>query len=163
MASGLVINSVQDVLAIALRVLESAHEEVVWLVPSSIHSLSMTHGFFERTRAFVERGGVSRGIVPISYGNIEEIQMSVQSGENIRHSDEPCEVFMYVADKQESVSSINIGVTEVTPDTPISAFWSDDPVYAEYLLTSFEAAWSQAVPAEEQIQELQGQGVGEQA
>jgi hypothetical protein len=61
---------------------------------------------------------------------------------------------MIVGDKQQSISAINLGVQEYTLDTPITAFWSESPNYAEYLLTSFENIWCQAVPAEERIQEL---------
>jgi hypothetical protein len=97
---------------------------------------------------------LSRGVVQISPANITEIQMFLDAGEDIRHSDEVHEVFMFVGDKQQSISSLNIGVKEFTIDTPVTAFWSEDPAYAEYLLTSFEKVWSEAVPAEERIQEL---------
>ncbi len=80
--------------------------------------------------------------------------MCVECGEDIRHSDAVHELFMYVGDKRESVSSINIGVVEYTLDTPVVAFWSESHTYAEYLLTAFESAWSQAVPAEQRIEEL---------
>ncbi|MGZ4951419.1 MAG: hypothetical protein ACXVI0_09650, partial [Halobacteriota archaeon] len=111
----------------------------------------------EAMRAFVKQGGVSRGIVSVSRKNIDEIRMSVESGEDVRHSDEVHELFMYVGDKRKSVSSINIGIEEYTLDTPVVAFWSESPTYAEYLLASFESAWSHAVPAEERIKELLGQ------
>jgi hypothetical protein len=62
-----------------------------------------------------------------------------------------------VGDKKQSISAINLGVQEYLLDTSISAFWSDSANYAEYLLTSFEKEWSEAVPAEERIQELLGQ------
>jgi hypothetical protein len=65
---------------------------------------------------------------------------------------------MIVGDKQQSLSAINLGVQEYTIDTPITAFWSESLNYAEYLLTSFENVWSEAVPAEERIQELLKQG-----
>jgi hypothetical protein len=61
---------------------------------------------------------------------------------------------MIVGDKQQSISAMNIGVQEYTLDTPITAFWSDSPPYAEYLVTSFENAWSKAISAEERIKEL---------
>ena len=154
MPSGLVINGVRDALAVALQILESAREEVVWLIPPSIHSLSMTYGFVEKTRAFIQRGGVVRGIVPISQANIEEIRTSLEVGEDIRHSNEVHELFMYVGDRQQSVSAINIGIHDFTLDTPTIAFRSGDPTYAEYLLASFENAWAQAVPAEKRILEL---------
>ncbi len=62
---------------------------------------------------------------------------------------------MYICDKRESVSAINIGVSDYTLDTLGVAFWSDDATYAEYLLASFETAWSRAVPAMQRIHELE--------
>ncbi len=155
MASGVIIHNVNDALAAALEILESAQEEIVWLSPASLHSLSMTHGFYEKTRAFVELGGVARGVVPISRGNVEEIRMSVQNGEHIRHSDEAQEVFMYIGDKRQSVSSVNVGVSDYALDTTGFAFRSEDPSYAEYLLVSFETAWAKAIPAAQRIEELE--------
>ncbi len=154
MPSGLVINSVQDALAAALQILESAQEEVVWLIPASVNSLSLAYGGVEKVRAFTQQGGVSRGVVQVSPANVKEIQLVWDAGEDIRHSDEVHEVFMYVGDRQHSISSLNTGVTEYTLDTPVTAFWSEDPTYAAYLLTSFENAWAHAVPAEKRIQEL---------
>ncbi len=154
MPSGIVINGVKDTFAAALEVLESAQEEVVWLVPPSVNSLSRHYAFVEKARALIERGGASRGVIQITHANVEEVRMSVKNGESVRHSDEVHELFMYVGDRQQSISGINIGVDEYTLDTPIVAFWSESPTYAEYLLTSFETAWSKAVPAEERIQEL---------
>jgi hypothetical protein len=87
--------------------------------------------------------------------NVDEIRMSVESGENIRHSEAVQEVFMCVGDKQKSVSALNIGVVEYTLDTPVAAFWSEDPTYAEYLLAAFETAWAQAIPAQKRIEELE--------
>ncbi len=158
MPSGLVVNGVKDALAAALGILESAKEEVVWLVPPAIHTLSMTHGFFEKTKAFIQQGGVSRGVVSITPANAEEIQMSLDAGDNIRHSDKVHELFMYVGDEHDSVSSINMGIQEFTLDTPAVAYWSESPVYAEYLLASFENVWTQAVPAEGRLREILGRG-----
>jgi hypothetical protein len=155
MSHGFVINGVKDALAAALGILESEPKEVAWLVPPSVHSLAMTLGFYEAVKALVKQGGASRGIVSVSRENIDEIRMSVESGEDIRHSDAIHEVFMYVGDKQKSVSALNIGAVEYTLDTPIAAFWSEDPTYAEYLLAAFETAWAQAIPAQERIEELE--------
>lgn len=158
MPPGLVINSVKDVIAAALGILDSAQKEVVWVIPASINSLSLTYGGVEKIRAFIQKGGLSRGVVQISPANVEEIQMFLDAGEDIRHSDEGHELYMFVGDKQQSISSLNIGVEEFTRDTPVTAFWSDSPAYAEYLFTSFENVWSKAVPAEERIKELLEQG-----
>ncbi|MGZ4881261.1 MAG: hypothetical protein ACXV7G_09360 [Halobacteriota archaeon] len=155
MPSGFIIHNVKDALATALGILESEQKEVAWLIPPSVHSLATTLGFFEAMRTFVKQGGVSRGIVSVSRKNINEIRMSVESGEDIRHSDAVHELFMFVGDKQHSISAINVGVEEYTLDTPVVAFWSESPTYAEYLLASFESAWSDAIPAEKRIQELE--------
>jgi hypothetical protein len=155
MSHGFVINGVKDALAAALGILESGQKEVAWLVPPSVHSLATALGFLEAMRAFVKHGGVSRGIVSVSRENVDEIRMSVESGEDIRHSDAAHEVFMYIGDKQKSVSALNIGAVEYTLDTPVVAFWSEDPMYAEYLLGAFETAWAQAIPAQERIEELE--------
>ncbi|MGZ4885919.1 MAG: hypothetical protein ACXVI7_10930 [Halobacteriota archaeon] len=155
MPSGFIIHNVKDTLAAALGILESEQKEVAWLIPPSVHSLATTLGFFEAMRTFVKQGGVSRGIVSVSRKNINEIRMSVESGEDIRHSDAVHELFMFVGDKQHSISAINVGVEEYTLDTPVVAFWSESPTYAEYLLASFESAWSDAIPAEKRIQELE--------
>lgn len=63
----------------------------------------------------------------MSRENVDEIRMSVESGEDIRHNDAVHEVFKYVGDKQKSVSALNIGVVEYTLDTPVAAFWSGRP------------------------------------
>ncbi len=154
MPSGTVLNSVEDFIAVALKIFETAQHEVVFLVPSSLVSLAGTYDTIGRATRFIEQGGVVRGIMPISRDNIEEMQMRLDIGEDLRHSDEVHELLMFVGDKRESVSSINIGVEEFTLDTSVTAFWSESPIYAEYLLTSFEAAWSRAVPAEKRIAEL---------
>jgi len=154
MPIGTVITSVKDVLAAALGIVESAQKEVVWVIPASINTLSLTYGGVEKIKAFIQKGGLSRGVVQISPANITEIQLFLDAGEDIRHSDELHGVYMFVGDKQQSISSLNIGVKEFTLDTPVTAFWSENPSYAEYLFKSFENAWSEAVPAEERIQEL---------
>jgi hypothetical protein len=154
MPIGTVITSVKDVLAAALGIVESAQKEVVWVIPASINTLSLTYGGVEKIKAFIQKGGFSRGVVQILPANITEIQMFLDAGEDIRHSDEGREVYMFVGDKQQSISSLNIGVKEFTLDTPVTAFWSDSPNYAEYLVTSFENAWSEAIPAKERIKEL---------
>ena len=154
MAFGVVINSIQDVLAVASQILESAKDEIFWLVPPSLLSLSIHYGFTEKTRAFIQRGGASRGIVPLLHTNVGEVWTSLDIGEDVRHAGGVHEIYMLVADRQHSISAINIGTDEFAFDTPVTAFWSDDPTYAEYLLASFENAWSQAVPAKERMQEL---------
>ncbi len=159
MPSGIVINSVQDVVAVASQILEKAQEEVTWLIPPSLIPLLEYYDFVaESITPFLQKGGVSRGITPLSYANVEAIQGSLSRGEDVRHSDEPHELFMFVGDRRYSISAVNVGVKKFTPDTAIVAFWSASPIYAEYLLASFENVWTKAAPAEQRIQELLKEG-----
>ncbi|MGZ4908288.1 MAG: hypothetical protein ACXVIP_03515 [Halobacteriota archaeon] len=161
MPSGLTVNSVEDVVAVVLEIFELAKHEVVFLSSPPILSLAGTFGTVESAKRFIQNGGVVRGVTAVSLANLEEARMRLDIGEDLRHSGQSHELSMFVGDGQQSMSAINIGVDEFTLDTPFTAFWSESPVYAEYLLASFENAWSQAVPAEERIQELLEQKAGQ--
>jgi len=154
MPSGTVVNSAEDTVAVILEILESAHHEIEFLSSPFFLSFAGTYDTMKSAKHFIENGGVVRGIVPISRENIEGVRMRLDIGEDLRHSDQIQELFMFVGDRKYSISAINIGIQEYTRDTPLTAFWSESPTYAEYLLASFENAWPEAVPAAERIQEL---------
>jgi hypothetical protein len=155
MPTGTVISSVKDVLALVLGMLESAKQEIIYLTPPSLISLAGTYYTIQSARRFIQNGGVLRGIIPISRVNVEEVRTRLDIGEDVRHSDEFHGIFMVVADQQQSISGINLGIIrEYALDTPITAFWSESPDYMQYLITLFESAWSQSVPAEARIQQL---------
>jgi hypothetical protein len=154
MPAGTVITSVKDVIAVVLNIFESAKHEIVFITPDSVMNLAGNYETMQSAERFLKNGGTVRGIVPILRENVERVRKRLDFGEDLRHSDQFHEIFMIVGDKKQSLSAINLGVQEYTLDTPITAFWSESPNYAEYLLASFENVWSQAVPAEEWIQEL---------
>ncbi len=155
MPSGTVITDLKDALAVIVAILESARHEVDFIVPPSIFSIAgASYGTMPRAKQFIQSGGVMKGITTVSRVNVEETRMRVTMGEDLRHSDLHDEFFMIIGDRKQSLSAINIGVYDFTLATPITALWSEDPTYSEFLLASFETAWSQAVPAEQQIEEL---------
>ncbi len=154
MAAGTIVKTAEDAIAVAFQIVEAAKNEIVWLIPPSLLSLSSTYDISDKVKAFIQNGGVLRGITIISRANVEETRLRLGIGEDVRHAGYYQELFMLIGDKQYSISAINTGTQEYTQDTHIVAFWSDDSVYAEYLLSSFEIAWSQSIPAEERIQEL---------
>lgn len=159
MPAGMVINNLKDALATIVEILESAQNEIAFLVHPSVFSIAgASYDTMPRAKRFIQNGGRLRGVTTVTRTNIEETKMRLAMGEDLRHSDLNYEIFMIVGDRQQSLSSINIGVEEYTLDTPMTAFWSESPVYAEYLLASFEQVWSQAVPAKERIEELLKQG-----
>lgn len=61
---------------------------------------------------------------------------------------------MLVADKKESISSMDVNVADLSLDDRVVAFWTDELPYAEYLVTTFEAAWNGAVDAEKHLKQL---------
>ncbi len=154
MPFGTILSNVEDTVAVILGIIESAQREVVFLLPPTLLSIGGTYDTVEIAKRFIQHGGVLRGITTISPANIEEVQMRLNVGEDLRHSDQIHEVFMVVGDKQSSISMINVGTEEYALNDPITAFWSESPVYAEYLLASFENVWSQAFPAAQRIREL---------
>ena len=154
MPAGTVVNSTEDAVAVILEIIESAQHEIEYLSAPSFLSFAGTYDTMQSAKRFIEKGGVIRGIVPVSRANLEGVRLRLDIGEDLRHSDQLPEVFMFVGDRKYSISAMNIGIQEYTRDTPFTAFWSEDLTYAEYLLASFESAWSEAVPAAERIQEL---------
>ena len=157
MPAGRVINTVKDAIAVILSIFETTKHEILYITPYSFMGLAANYASMQSAERFIQNGGVVRGIIPISRDNVEGVQKRLDIGYNLRHR-EFHEIFMIVGDKQQSISAINIGVREYTLDTPITAFWSESPAYTEYLRTSFENAWSEAIPAEERIKELLKQG-----
>ena len=65
---------------------------------------------------------------------------------------------MMVRDNKESLSSMSVDATNLSIDDYVVALWSDDPIYAEYLMSTFEMEWEQAVPAAQRIEELLKEG-----
>ena len=69
---------------------------------------------------------------------------------------------MVVVDKTECISSIpqqSVNIGDLSLDDRVVGFWTDEPTYAEYLITTFEAAWKEAIDAKKRIEELLQQGL----
>ncbi len=158
MPAGTTVSSVKDIIAVIIGIFDTAEREIDFLAPPSFLSLAATYDTIERAKWFIQQGGVMRSITTITHDNVDEVRLRLEIGQQLRHSDQPHELFMFVGDQTHSISSVNIGIEEYTLNTAINAFWSESPSYAEYLLVSFEAAWSQAVPAEQRIAQLLKEG-----
>jgi len=148
------ITSVTDALAICSNIIESAENEVVYISPLSLLLLASQLGLVERVKLFMQKGGRVRCITDLSHQHIKEIQEWLDIGEDVRHFPQYQGIFMLVGDKKESISSMSIDAKNLSVDTPIVAFWSDDPTHAEYLMSIFETAWEQSFPAAQRIEEL---------
>ncbi len=158
MANETIITSVTDALAICSRIIESANNEVVFLSPPSLLVVASRFGLREKTKLFIQRGGRVRGIADFSYQYIGAMRERLDAGEDVRHISQYQGTFMLVRDRQESISSMSVTAESLSIDTPVVALWSDDPTYAEYLVSTFEIAWEQAIPAAQRIEELLKKG-----
>jgi hypothetical protein len=158
MANGTIVKSVTDVLAICSDIFESAKNEIVYISPPSLLVFASQYGINNKEIMFIQNGGHVRGITDFSHPYVEVIRENLAIGENVRHYSRYQGVFMLVGDERESISSINIDAENLSLNTPVVTLWSQDPTYAEYLVSTFEIAWGQSVPAEERIEELLKEG-----
>jgi hypothetical protein len=158
MADGKIIRSIIDAIAIALQIIESAENEVVWLVPRPALIYASQYGVNDVAKMLIQKGVHIRGITDISYPYIDVVRERLNIGEDVRHFEGYQGEFMLIGDTRRGLSSINIDVESLSLDTPVVALWSDDTTYAEYLMSIFEKAWAQSVPAAQRIEELLKEG-----
>jgi hypothetical protein len=158
MADGTIITSVIDTLAICSSIIESAENEVVYLSPLPLLVLAPQFSLTEKTKVFIRKGGRMRGIADISYPYIEKIRDFLDNGVDVHHFHQYPGIFMLVGDEKESISTMSIDAESFSIDTPLVALWSDDPTYADYLMSTFETAWEQSVSAAQRIEELLKEG-----
>jgi hypothetical protein len=157
MTDGTIIESVKDAVVVISQIVESAENGVAWLVPRPSLVYALQYGIIEKSKTLIQSGVRIRGIVDFSYPYIDIIQKLLDAGQDVRHFDKHQEIFMVIADKK-SISTISVNAESLSIDTPIVALWNDDPTYAEYLMSTFETAWEQAVPAAQRIEELLKEG-----
>lgn len=158
MAEETIITRLTDALAVCSNIIESANDEVVYLLPPSLLVLASQFNLRENIKMLIRKGGRVRGIADFSYQYIEEMREILDIGTDVRHISQYQGIFLLMGDRKESISSISIDAKSVSVDTPIVALWSDDATHAEYLMATFETAWEQSVPAAERIEELLKEG-----
>lgn len=154
MGERIIIESVKDALAVASTIVESAEKEVAWLLQPALLVFCFQFGITNKSKMLIEKGGHVRGITRVSGTYFDPVRKLLDNGEEVRHIDQYQGAFMLVGDKKESISSINVNIEDPSLDDPIVAFWTDDKAYADFLLATFDAAWGEAVDAEERLQEL---------
>ena len=158
MANETIITNVTDILAICSSIIESASNEVVYISPPSMLVLASQLALREKIKLFIQKAGSVRGIADFSHQYISEMRELLDIGTDVRHISQYQGIFMLVGDGRESISSMSIDVESLSIDTPLKALWSDNPTYTEYLMSTFEMAWEQSVPAAQRIEELLKEG-----
>jgi hypothetical protein len=154
MTSGTIIESVKDAIAVASTIIESTEMKVSWLVPAPLLVFAARFSLLEKSRVLIQKGGRARGITEISPPYVEVVRELIDIGTGVRHVEQYTGAFMVVGDSRQSISTIGVNVADHSLDGKIIAFWSADPDYAAYLLSSFDRTWAEATDAQERIQEL---------
>ncbi|GEM_PF-404397 len=152
-----ILENVKDIIAASLTVVESAKNEIIWLLPPQMLVFAGQFGVTSKSKALIEKGGRVRGITQISETDLRVVRELLDIGEDVRHVDQYRGEFMVVVDKTECISSIpqqSVNIGDLSLDDRVVGFWTDEPAYAEYLITTFEAAWKEAVDAKKRIEEL---------
>jgi hypothetical protein len=157
-----ILENVKDIIAASLTVVESAKNEIIWLLPPQMLAFAGQFGLTNKSKVLIEKGGRVKGITQISETDLRVVRELLDIGEDVRHVDEYRGEFMVVVDKTECISSIpqqSVNIGDLSLDDRVVGFWTDEPAYAEYLITTFEAAWKEAIDAKKRLEELLQQGL----
>ena len=149
-----ILKSVKEVMAASISLVSSMEEEWLACVNEIAAVVASLYGINETAKELIDRGGKVRIITDISYPMIELAQQLLDIGEDVRHYDKYQGIMFLVFDRKSSISAINADLKRMSLDEPVSALWSDDSTYANYLVSTFELLWEQAVPAAQRIEEL---------
>jgi hypothetical protein len=132
--------------------------EALVVTPEEIVTISSLFGILDGVKKFIEGGATFRMLTDVSYSGIESVSEALGVGEEIRHLESYEGVYLAVIDKKICLHGINLDIKRISLNQPIAVLYTDDPIYAQYLLATFEMLWKQAVPANQRIEELKKQG-----
>ena len=154
-----IIKSLKELIATIVPVITTLEKQWDMVVPEKAVIVASQFGINEFTEAFVAEGGNVRIVISyFSYAVIPMVQELIDIGSEVRYSGQEGFAFA-VFDKKISLSGINWEILRhIALNQPITALWTDDPSYAQYLSFTFEMVWKQSISAAEQIQELLEQG-----
>jgi sugar-specific transcriptional regulator TrmB len=131
-----IIKSVKELVAAVIPLLDSMQEEWLVVAPGLATVVASLFGVNDAAAALIQRGGKVRTLVDVSYPIIDNVQELLNIGEEVRHTDQRGVMFV-VYDRKHSMTNIN-PPRSASLNAPMTALWADDPVYAEYLATTFE-------------------------
>jgi hypothetical protein len=158
MPKGTIIGSVRDTLAVGSNIIESAKNELVWLLPPAMVGFAAQYEIAKKSKMQIANGVSIKSMFRISSPYITLARSLLDIGEDLRHIDQYEGVFFLVGDRKLSVSSMHVDIEGLSLDDKVVAFWSESPAYAEYLLSHFDQAWEKSVDAQERIRKLLEQG-----
>ncbi|HYA33147.1 MAG TPA: helix-turn-helix domain-containing protein [Candidatus Bathyarchaeia archaeon] len=153
------LTTVGEVVSAISHLINTAEASIAFVAHPHFKLMSMG-GFVNHYRSAVQRGVRVRGVLPCSANNVSAVRQYLNSGVELRLQDEYRGITTLVADEKRSVSVIHANLKAMLSlDEPVAALWSDSSEQAEFLMSAFDFAWKQAVPAEQRIDELLKEGL----
>jgi sugar-specific transcriptional regulator TrmB len=153
-----IIKSLKEDIAVAMSLINSVEKDWLMVIPEIAIVVSSLYGVTEASKKLIDRGGKIRIITDFSYPAIELVQQLLEIGVDLRHYHQYQGIIFAVFERKTSISAINVDIRSVSLNETISALWTDDATYAEYLVCTFELLWEQSVPAAQRIEELLEEG-----
>src|SRR5659263_435413 len=133
-----IIKNVKELVAELLPVVTSMKEDWVMVVPETAVVIASQFGINQAAYDFIARGGRVRVLLyDLSYPIIEIVQEMIANGEEVCYSDKrgiPFTIF----DRTACISAVSVSMVRVSLDQEMAALWTDDPIYAQYLMLTFE-------------------------
>jgi sugar-specific transcriptional regulator TrmB len=149
-----IFKNVRDIMAVSIDTVNSLEEEFLVCINGIGTVVAVLFGITEATKKLIDRGGKVRVITDISYPMIELVQQKLDIGEDVHHYDQYGGITFEVWDRKACMSAINADIRRFSLDEPVTALWTDDQTYANYLVSTFEVLWEQSIPAAQRIEEL---------
>jgi sugar-specific transcriptional regulator TrmB len=153
-----IVKSIKELVAATINLVDSAKNGYLYVVPSDMLVITSLFGINAEAKKIIEQGASVRGITDIRYAEIASAQEQVDIGVDLKHFDNYEGLYFAVVDRKHCISAINVDISRISLNEPISMLWTDDPTYADYLTATFEVLWAQSIPAAEHIQKLSAQG-----
>lgn len=95
-----------------------------------------------------------RGITYVADPCVETVRELMRAGADIRHMYHNPREFMLIGGGGESISSVYIEPEYLSLESPIVAFWSSDPEDAQWLMSGFQAEWTQSIDGMQRTRDL---------
>ncbi len=152
------LKTLRDIVHTTAHIIQSTEHEFLCVIHENGLVAASVFDINSLVKELNERGGKTRGVGHITHSMIPFVQELLAIGVDARHLDGYNGLYYGVFDRRHCVSAINVNFKHVRLDEPATMLYTDDSVYADYLASTFEMLWQQAVPAEERIEELLEQG-----
>ena len=127
-----ILKCVEDAVTMAITTLNSTEKEWVAVIPPILTVVSSFY-VVEDDKKFIDRVGTIRFITDTTYPYVELIQQHLDMGMEVRHFDKNTGIMFLLFDKKISMTAINTDLKRISLNEPVTALWTDDAIYAEYL------------------------------